>query len=65
MKFSYRHPDIAAKEAQRSKVLEKEAEALLERRRVIRSIPISAAIESTDEESWHLWDKAEFERKAD
>jgi len=55
MKFSYRHPDLADKEATRPTLSEQEAATLLERRRVVREIPAPAAVERSDEESWALW----------
>ena len=64
MKFSYRHPDLVAKEADAPQLSEQEAVALVERRQFVRSIPLPAAIESTDEEMWRLWDRAELENKA-
>jgi hypothetical protein len=65
MKFSYRHPDLVAKESATKKLSEQEAAALVERRQFVRSIPTPAAIESTDEEMWFLWDKSELEKKAE
>ena len=64
MKFSYRHPDLVAKESDAPKLSEQEADALVERRQFVRSIPLPAAIEGTDEEMWRLWDRAELENKA-
>ncbi len=56
MLFSYRHPDLADKEAARTKLSAQEAAALLERRRVVREIPTPAAAEHSDDEVWALWD---------
>jgi hypothetical protein len=64
MKFSYRHPDIAAKQAERSNLSEHDAVALVERRQFVRPVPTPAATEGTDEEMWRLWDKAELDNKA-
>lgn len=64
MKFSYRHPDVTAKEAERAKLIEKEPEVLIERRQTVREIPTPAATEGEDEDLWYLWDKAEHDRKA-
>jgi hypothetical protein len=65
MKFSYRHPDLVARDSEAAKLSEQEAAALVERRQFVRSIPIPAALESTDEEMWFLWDKSELEKKAE
>jgi hypothetical protein len=64
MKYSYRHPDLAAQQPAVPEQSLQEAAALLERRRFILEIATPSAIESTDEEMWHLWDKAELETKA-
>jgi hypothetical protein len=56
MLFSYRHPDLVAKEAARSKLSEQEAAALVERRSVPREIPAPAAEEQSDDDVWALWD---------
>ena len=56
MVFSYRHPDLAAKEAARPKLSAQEAVALVERRQFVREIPTPAAVEHSDDEAWLLWD---------
>jgi hypothetical protein len=58
MLYSYRHPDLAAKDSQALQLTEQEVAGLVERRKFVRSISIPAAIESTDDEMWALWDKA-------
>jgi hypothetical protein len=58
MLYSYRHPDLVERESKTPKLSEHEVASLVERRRFVRSIPIPAAIESTDAEVWSLWDKA-------
>jgi hypothetical protein len=40
MQFSYRHPDLAEKEKERLKLSAQEAAALVERRQIVREIPI-------------------------
>jgi hypothetical protein len=56
MLFSYRHPDLVAKEAARPKLSAHEAVALVERRSFVREIPTPAAEEQSDDDAWALWD---------
>jgi hypothetical protein len=58
MLYSYRHPDLAAKSPESSELTEHGVAGIVERRKFIRSIPVPAAIESTDDEMWALWDRA-------
>jgi hypothetical protein len=58
MLYSYRHPDVAAKQSEAPKLSETEAAGLVERRRFVRSIPVPAAEESTEADVWSLWDQA-------
>jgi len=60
MLYSYRHPDHAASatgHSEISKLSDHEATGLQERRRIVRSIPVPAVIESDDAEAWDLWTK--------
>ena len=56
MLFSYRHPDLIAKEKERAKLSAQEAAGLVERRSTVRDIPIPAAEEQSDDDVWALWD---------
>jgi len=56
MLFSYRHPDLPARDAERPKLSAQETTALVERRRAVREIPTPAAVEHSDDEAWLLWD---------
>ncbi len=57
MLFSYRHPDLTAKDSEHPKLSAQEAAALVERRRAVREIPTPAAVEHCDDEAWLLWDR--------
>jgi hypothetical protein len=56
MLYSYRHPDLVSKDLARSKLTVHECAVLVERRRVVREIPTSAAVEQNGDEVWALWD---------
>jgi len=58
MKYSYRHPDLAAKQPEAPQLSESETVVLVERRRFVRPIPVPAAIESDEADVWSLWDQA-------
>jgi len=58
MLYSYRHPDQLAKDLEKQRLLEQDPAVLVERRSMVRDIPAPAAIESTEEDAWSLWDQA-------
>ena len=57
MLVSYRHPDLADKEAARIKLSAQKVAALVERRRVAQGVPTPATVEHSDDEAWLLRDR--------
>jgi hypothetical protein len=61
MLYSYRHPDLAIETTENTSTgtaPEQKPEPVVERRRVVRPIPVPAVIESNDSDAWELWDQA-------
>jgi hypothetical protein len=61
MLYSYRHPDLAARAEEKPEappLSEQEAIRQVERRKIIRPLPVPAVIEYTDAQAADLWKQA-------